>query len=97
MGPAAEREARRFRSMQRDLLQTTCIFRRQTVDRVFSLYKAGDAAGLLDSFVSRAEPLYRELLEGLPEQEEAFRGHFQERLEEVWTWMKQCQENVKFW
>ena len=83
--------------MQRDLLQTTCIFRRQTVDRVFSLYKAGDAASLLDTFVSRAEPLYRELLEGLPEQEEAFRGHFQERLEEVWTWMKQCQENVKFW
>ena len=37
MGHMAEREGQRFRSMQRDLLQSTCIFRRQTVDRVFQL------------------------------------------------------------
>jgi len=98
MGPAAQNEALRFRAMQTDLLQTTCIFRRQTVDRVFNLYKAGDAAGLLDAFVSRAEPLYRELLEALPRtQQDAWRDHFQGRVEEVWTWMKQCQEDVRFW
>jgi len=98
MGPAAENEAMRFRAMQTDLLQTTCIFRRQTVDRVFNLYKAGDAAELLDAFVSRAEPLYRDLVEALPRiQQDAWREHFQERVEEVWTWMKQCQEDVRFW
>jgi len=98
MGPAAQNEALRFRAMQTDLLQTTCIFRRQTVDRVFNLYKAGDAAGLLDAFLSRAEPLYRELLEALPRtQQDAWRENFQGRVEEVWTWMKQCQEDVRFW
>jgi len=98
MGPAAQKEALRFRAMQTDLLQTTCIFRRQTVDRVFNLYKAGDAAELLDAFVGKAEPLYRDLVQALPEiQQDAWREHFQERVEEVWTWMKQCQEDVRFW
>jgi len=98
MGLDAEREAIRFRAMQTDLLQTTCIFRRQTVDRVFNLYKSGDGAALLDAFVSKAEPLYRDLLLGLSDiQQNAWRSHFQERVEEVWTWMKQCQEDVRFW
>jgi len=97
MGHMAEREGQRFRSMQRDLLQSTCIFRRQTVDRVFQLYRAGDTAMLLNTFVGRKEPLYRELLAGLREQEQVLREHLDERVGEVWEWMKQCQEGVRFW
>ena len=52
---------------------------------------------LLNTFVGRKEPLYRELLAGLREQEQVLREHLDERVGEVWEWMKQCQEGVRFW
>jgi len=94
----AELEANRFQRMQLDLLQTTCIFRRNTVDRVFSLYRSGEnLPSLLDSFIANNEPLYPELLASLRGRDLAYRKHLHDRVTEVWTWMKQCQENVKFW
>jgi len=93
----AKKEGNRFKNMQRDMLQTTCIFKRSTVDKIFGLYKNGDTVSLLNDFINRNEPFYGELLRSIPGQDSAFRKHFQERVVEVWTWMKQCQENVKFW
>jgi len=93
----AKKEGNRFKNMQRDMLQTTCIFKRSTVDKIFGLYKNGDTVSLLNDFINRNEPFYEELLRSIPGQDSAFRKHFQERVVEVWTWMKQCQENVKFW
>ena len=88
-----EREASIVNKMHSDMLQTMCVFRRQTVRRVFSLYKHGDAVSLLQEFVTRNEPYFKEMLGYLQGQDKAWRKHFQERVEEVWTWMKQCQES----
>jgi len=93
----AKKEANRFKTMHQDMLQTTCIFKRSTVDKIFGLYKNGDTVSVLNDFISRSEPFYEELLRSIPGQDAAYKEHFQERVEEVWTWMKQCQENVKFW
>ena len=93
----ATKEANRFKNMHQDMLQTTCIFKRSTVDKIFGLYKNGDTVSLLNDFINRNEPFYGELPRSIPGQDSAYRKHFQERVEEVWTWMKQCQENVKFW
>ena len=89
-------EAERFQEMHRDLLHTLCIFKRSTVAAVFALYKSGDAASLLDQFIARNEPLYREVYTQLPGGQKVWKQHFQQRIEEVWIWMKQCQESVGF-
>ena len=91
---AALKEGERLRRMQQVMLQTMCVFRRGTVKKVFSLYKHGDAVSLLTEFISRNEPYFQEMLGYLQGQDKAWRKHFQERVEEVWTWMKQCQESV---
>ena len=93
LGPPAQLEAARFRSMQRALLHTTCVFRRTTLQQLFGLYRAGDAVEVLEDFLTSSEPLYRQLVEEVGEGKMAgFREHFQERLEEVWGWLKECQE-----
>ena len=91
-----KKEAARFLRMHRDMLQTLCVFRRSTVNKVFSLYKQRDAVSLLSQFVSRNEPYFMEMMGYLLGQDKAWRKHFQERVEEVWTWMKQCQESVRY-
>ena len=91
-----KKEAARFLRMHKDMLQTLCVFRRSTVNKVFSLYKQGDAVSLLSQFVSRNEPYFKEMMGYLQGQDKAWRKHFQERVEEVWTWMKQCQESVRY-
>ena len=90
--PAQEKEGSRLRKMHTDMLQTMCVFRRQTFKRVFSLYKHDDGVSLLLEFVTRNEPYFKEMLGYLQGKDKAWRQHFQERVEEVWSWMKQCQE-----
>ena len=89
-----EGEAERFQQMHRDLLHTLCVFKRSTVAAVFALYKSGDAASLLEQLIARNEPLYQEMISHLPGGQQAWRPHFHQRIEEVWVWMKQCQESV---
>ena len=96
-GEIRDQEGERFRRMHIDMLQTLCIFRRQTVNKIFNLYKQGDGVTHLLEFVSRNEPYFKEMYGYLrPGQDFAWRRHFQERVEEVWTWMKQCQESVRY-
>ena len=91
-------EAARFQRMHSDMLQTSCVFRRSTVNKVFSLYKHGDAVTLLDDLVTRNEPLFKEMIGYLQikNKDIAWRKHFHHRVEEVWTWMKQCQESARY-
>ena len=87
-------EAERFQQMHRNLLHTLCVFKRSTVFAVFALYKSGDAASLVEQLIARNEPgFYQEMLIHLPGGQEAWKLHFQQRIEEVWIWMKQCQES----
>ena len=47
----------RFQRMHSDTLQTLCVFRRSSGDKVFSLYKHGDmAVTLLEDLVTRNDP-----------------------------------------
>ena len=89
-------QAERLQQLQEDSLHTLCVFKRSTVAAVFALYKSGDAASMLGQFIARNEPLYQEMLQHLPGQQEVWQQHFQQRIEEVWIWMKQCQESVGF-
>lgn len=91
-------EAERFQRMHSDMLQTLCVFRRSTVNKVFSLYKHGDAVTLMENLVTRNEPVFKEMMGYLQIQnkDRAWRRHFHQRVEEVWTWMKQCQESARY-
>ena len=94
----SRREAARFQRMHSDMLQTLCVFRRSTVNKVFSLYKHGDAVTLLEDLVTKNEPVFKEMMGYLQIQDKdrAWRKHFHQRVEEVWTWMKQCQESARY-
>ena len=89
-------KAARFQKMHTDTLQTLCVFRRSTVDKVFSLYKQGDmAVTLLEDLVTRNEPVFKEMILQIQNKDRAWRKYFHLRIEEVWTWMKQCQERAR--
>ena len=91
-------EAVRFQRMHSDMLQTLCVFRRSTVNKVFSLYRQGDAVTLLEDLVTRNEPVFKEMIGFLhiQKKDRAWRKYFHQRVEEVWTWMKQCQESARY-
>lgn len=91
-------EAVRFQRMHSDMLQTLCVFRRSTVNKVFSLYRQGDAVTLLEDLVTRNEPVFKEMIGFLhiQKKDRAWRKYFHQRVEEVWTWMKQCQESAQY-
>ena len=67
------------------------------MDKVFSLYKEGDmAVTSLEDLITRNEPMFKEMILKIQNKDMAWRKHFHQRIEEVWTWMKQCQENARY-
>ena len=86
----------RLREHHRDLLHSLCVFKRSTVAAVFSLYSSGAAVSQLEQFIERHEPLYQEMVKKLPHWMKRTREELPKRIEEVWLWMKQCQEREGF-
>ncbi len=80
-------------SLHRRSLRSSCAFRRRTAERLFALRRSGDPARLLLRFAAESEPLLdvREL-----EASPAFARRFAERVEEVWSWVRLCQEKAHF-
>lgn len=84
----------RFQRFHRDMLQSLCIFRKKTIDRLFALKKSVDPAQLLLEFVNVNEPLFDKL--PTIHENSIFRQHFQDRIEEVWNWIQQCQLRINY-
>ena len=89
----AEKNANRFQKFHQDMLETTCVFRRKTVNRLYALYKNSDPAQLLLRFVSDNEPLFRTMLPTIHENS-PFMKHFGERVQNLWSWIRKCQLSV---
>ena len=79
----------RFIGLHEQLLHTVCIFRKQTIDRLFMLQKSSDPAKLLLRFINDNEPLFRRLPTIHPNS--IFVRHFSERLQQVLSWVQRCQ------
>ncbi len=83
----------KFEVFHRRLLQTTCIFRRRTIERIAAIREAvaqsdTTAARLLLRLVETAEPLWASL--PTVHEDSLFSLHFGERLDAVWRWVGQC-------
>ena len=92
-GESAARPSK-FLGFHKRMLETTCVFRRKTISRLFAMHKSADPAGLLLRFVGDNEPLFA----GLPKihANAAFSEHFPERLNQVWKWVRQCQHEANY-
>ena len=84
----------KFQRFQSQMLQTMCVFRKKTVHRLFALKQSLDPAQLLLEFVSMNEPLFEKLPKIHPNS--VFREHFSQRINEVWSWIQQCQLQVQY-
>ena len=82
-----------LQAFHQKMLETTCVFRRKTVQRLFALYKDIDPSESRLQFVSRSEPLFNTRLPKL-NKNSFFRQRFKERIHEVWKWIKKCQLNL---
>ena len=82
----------KFRSFHQDMLKTTCLFRKKTTQRLFAILKNPKPSDLLLRFINDNEPIFR----FLPKihEDSLFVKHFEERLNDVWQWIKQCQMDV---
>ena len=78
------------------MLETTCVFRRNTVNRLYALQKSADPAQLLLKFVSDNEPLFKKRLPTIHENS-LFKQHFKERVARLWKWIRQCQQRVNIY
>ena len=92
-GGEAEKNAKRFQKFHQDMLETTCIFRRKTVNRLYALYNSADPAQLLLRFVSDNEPLFKTQLPTIHENS-PFTKHFSKRIEKLWQWIRKCQLDI---
>ena len=89
----AEQNGKRFQKFHQQMLETTCIFRRNTVNRLYALHKSADPAKLLLRFVSDNEPLFKTRLPTI-HHNSPFNQHFVERIEQLWQWIRRCQLKV---
>ena len=92
-GGDSEKNGIRFQKFHQDMLETTCIFRRKTVNRLYALQKSADPAQLLLKFVSDNEPLFKTRLPTIHENS-LFMKHFRQRVQNLWKWIRKCQLNV---
>ena len=81
----------RFQAFHARMLQTMCIFRKNTVQRLFSLKASPTPDQLLLEFVSQNEPLFAKLPKIHPNS--VFREHFSQRINQVWAWIEKCHLN----
>jgi len=95
-GGEAEKNANRFQQFHQNMLETTCVFRRNTVNRLYALQKSADPAQLLLKFVSDNEPLFKKRLPTIHENS-LFKQHFKERVARLWKWIRQCQQRVNMY
>ena len=93
LGGKAEENGKKFQKFHQNMLETTCVFRRKTVNRLYALYKNADPAQLLLRFVFDNEPLFKTQLPTIHENS-PFMKHFKERVEKVWKWIRKCQLSV---
>jgi len=84
----------RFRKFHAEMLKSSCVFRKKTVHRLFTMKKSLDPAQLLLEFVNVNEPLFQ----NLPQihSDSIFRQHFSKRIQEVWNWVQECQLRVNY-
>ena len=92
-GGESEVNAKRFQKFHQAMLETTCIFRRKTINRLYALHKSADPAQLLLRFVSDNEPLFKSRLPKIHENS-PFSKHFGERVNKLWQWIRKCQLNI---
>ena len=81
----------RFQAFHAKMLQTMCIFRKKTVQRLFSLKSNPHPDQLLLELVSQNEPLFAKLPKIHPNS--VFREHFSQRINEAWDWIQKCHLN----
>ena len=84
----------KFQRFHTDMLQTLCIFKQKTVNRLFSLKNSADPATLLLEFINANEPLWNELPR--IHANSVFRQHFKDRIQQVWNWIQTCQLRVNY-
>jgi len=84
----------RFLKFHAEMLKSSCVFRKKTVHRLFTMKKSLDPAQLLLEFVNVNEPLFQ----NLPKihSNSIFRQHFSARIQEVWNWIQECQLRVNY-
>ena len=92
-GGQAEANGKRFQTFHQNMLETTCVFRRKTVNRLYALYKSSDPSQLLLQFVSDNEPLFKTRLPTIHENS-LFMQHFKERVDSLWNWIRKCRLNI---
>ena len=92
-GGGAEMNGKRFQAFHQSMLETTCVFRRKTVNRLYALYKSSDPSQLLLQFVSSNEPLFETRLPTI-HKNSLFMQHFKERVHMLWKWIRKCQLNI---
>ena len=84
----------RFRKFHTQMLKSSCLFRKKTVHRLFTMKKSLDPAQLLLEFVNVNEPLFQKLPK--IHSNSIFRQHFSQRIQEVWNWIQECQLRVNY-
>jgi four-jointed box protein 1 len=84
----------KFQRFHKKMLQTMCVFRKKTIHRLFALKQSMDPAQLLLEFVAMNEPLFEKLPKIHPNS--VFREHFSQRINEVWSWIQECQMQVQY-
>ena len=82
-------EGAQFRRFHQQMLRTSCIFRRRTVERVRWLAAQPDPVIVLENLVSSSEPLYNLL--SRTTNSELFRDFFHVRLKETADWLNYCE------
>ena len=84
----------RFKKFHKEMLKSSCVFRKKTINRLFAMKKSLDPAQLLLEFVNVNEPLFQ----NLPQihSNSIFRQHFSQRIQEVWNWVQECQLRVNY-
>ena len=90
----AKKVALQSYSKMKKMLQTLCIFKQKTVNRLFSLKNSADPATLLLEFINANEPLWNELPR--IHANSVFRQHFKDRIQQVWNWIQTCQLRVNY-
>ena len=92
-GGQMEENGEKFQKFHQQMLETTCIFRRNTVNRLHALHKSADPAKLLLKFVSDNEPLFETALP-TERYKQHFTKHFCQRIDQLWQWIGRCRRHV---
>ena len=79
-----------FHEFHRRMLQSICIFRRQTVDRIQWLSEKSSPSHVLESLATDSNFSYLKI--GLTAELDLFHRFFHIRLKEIIDWIRKCQE-----